>query len=276
MVFFPNCKINLGLKILRQRKDGFHELETIFYPLPLRDVLEAVRSPDLQFTTTGRPIPGDPEGNLTMRAFGLLKKDFPQLPNVHIYLHKQIPIGGGLGGGSADGAFMLQLLNREFQLGLDDARLSAYAGRLGSDCPFFLINQPCLGQGRGERLEPLSLDLSRYTFLLVHPDIHISTAEAFSRCRPDDGGPSLRTVIDRPLTCWRDELVNDFEVPVFGQYPVLGQIKEQLYASGAIYASLTGSGSSLFGIFFGQKMSILQEIASNLPFSSHVLPGSAS
>lgn len=276
MISFPNCKINLGLKILRRREDGFHDLETVFYPLPVCDILEAVRSPDLEFTSSGRPIPGDPRDNLTMRAFRLLKKDFPHLPTVHIYLHKQIPIGGGLGGGSSDGAFLLQLLNREFQLGLDESRLSAYAARLGSDCPFFLINRPCLGQGRGDRLEPLSLDLSAYGILLVHPDIPISTAEAFAGCRPDERGPSLKTVISRPVTRWRDELVNDFEESVFGRYPALGRIKEQLYASGAVYASLTGSGSSLFGIFIAQKMSILQEIASHFSFTTHILPGSAS
>jgi 4-diphosphocytidyl-2-C-methyl-D-erythritol kinase len=249
MVSFPNCKINLGLKILRRREDGFHDLETVFYPLPLRDVLESVRSPDLQFTATGRPIPGDPGANLTIRAWQLLRQDFPGLPFVHIYLHKQIPIGGGLGGGSADGAFMLDLLNREFHLGLDTDRLARYAVQLGSDCPFFLLNQPCLGQGRGERLEPLALDLSAWSFLLVHPGIHISTAGAFSRCRPDDSGPSLRSLISQPVTHWRDTLVNDFEASVFGEYPVLRQIKQSLYDRGAVYAAMTGSGSCLFGIF---------------------------
>jgi 4-diphosphocytidyl-2-C-methyl-D-erythritol kinase len=249
MVSFPNCKINLGLKILRRREDGFHDLETVFYPLPLRDVLEAVPSPELQLTTTGRLIPDDPGANLTVRAWHLLRQDFPELPFVHVYLHKRIPIGGGLGGGSADGAFMLDLLNREFRLGLDTGRLARYAAQLGSDCPFFLLNQPCLGQGRGERLEPLALDLSGWSFLLVDPGIHIRTAGAFSRCRPDDSGPSLRSVISQPITQWRDTLVNDFEVPLFGEYPVLRQIKQSLYDRGAVYAAMTGSGSCLFGIF---------------------------
>jgi 4-diphosphocytidyl-2-C-methyl-D-erythritol kinase len=253
MVSFPNCKINLGLKILRRRGDGFHDLETIFYPLPLRDILEAVRSPDLQFSATGRPIPGDPDANLTIRAWHLLRHDFPDLPFVHIHLHKQIPIGGGLGGGSADGAFLLQLLNRQFQLGLDAGHLARYAAELGSDCPFFLINQPCLGQGRGERLESLPLDLSDYTFLLVHPGIHISTAQAFSHCRPDDSGPSLKTLITQPIERWRDTLANDFEASLFSEYPVLRDIKQTLYDQGAIYAAMTGSGSCLFGIFEKDK-----------------------
>jgi 4-diphosphocytidyl-2-C-methyl-D-erythritol kinase len=249
MVSFPNCKINLGLKILRRREDGFHDLETVFYPLPVRDVLEIVRADELSFSLSGRPIPGDPGGNLCITAFHLLKRNFPDLPFVHIYLHKHIPIGGGLGGGSSDGALMLQLLDRQFQLGLTPARLSDYAAQLGSDCPFFLLNQPCLGKGRGEQLEPLTLDLSPYSFLIVNPGIHISTAQAFSWCTPDESGTSLKDLISRPVSSWRAELKNDFEDPVFREYPSLRSIKEQLYKQGALYASLTGSGSGLFGIF---------------------------
>ena len=249
MVVFPNCKINLGLKILRQREDGFHDLETVFYPLPVRDVLEAVRSTELQFHATGRPIPGEPSSNLCVSAFHLLKTDFPELPFVEIHLHKHIPIGGGLGGGSSDGAHMLQLLNDQFHLGLTSDRLMGYAARLGSDCPFFLLNKPCLGKGRGERLEPLTLDLSSYSFLIVNPGIHISTARAFSLCTPDAGGPSLEALISHPITEWASKLKNDFEGPVFREHPSLEQIKAQLYERGAIYASLTGSGSSLFGVF---------------------------
>jgi 4-diphosphocytidyl-2-C-methyl-D-erythritol kinase len=249
MLFFPNCKINLGLNILRRREDGFHDLETIFYPLPLRDVLEIIPAEELRFTPSGRPIPGDPSGNLCISAFELLKKDFPDLPPVHIYLHKHIPIGGGLGGGSSDGASMLLLLNQQFQLGLTPAQLSAYAAQLGSDCSFFLKNQPCLGKGRGERLEPLALDLSDYSFLIVHPGIHISTARAFSLCTPNGERPSLNDIISRPIAAWTAELKNDFEDPVFREYPSLKPIKEQLYKRGALYASLTGSGSTLYGIF---------------------------
>jgi 4-diphosphocytidyl-2-C-methyl-D-erythritol kinase len=249
MVSFPNCKINLGLRILRKREDGYHDLETIFYPLPIRDVLETVRAGELQFHPTGLPIPGDPAQNLAIKAFHLLRKDFPQLPFVAIHLHKHIPIGGGLGGGSADGAFMLQLLNGQFQLGLTPEQLMAAAEQLGSDCPFFLLNKPSLAKGRGEQLEPLTLDLSSYSFLIIHPGIHISTARAFSLCTPSATGPSLKDCIARPITDWVHSLVNDFEGPVFNEYAALRPIKQQLYDRGAIYASLTGSGSSLFGIF---------------------------
>ncbi len=249
MVSFPNCKINLGLKILRKREDGYHDLETIFYPLPIRDVLETVRADEIRLHPTGLPIPGDPAQNLAVKAFYLLKSDFPQLPLVAIHLHKHIPIGGGLGGGSSDGAFMLQLLNSQFQLGLTPDQLMAYAVQLGSDCPFFLLNKPSLANGRGERLEPLTLDLSSYSFLIVHPGIHISTARAFSLCKPSAAGPSLKDIIALPLTDWPHSLVNDFEGPVFKEYSALRPIKQQLYDRGAIYASLTGSGSSLFGIF---------------------------
>ena len=249
MVAFPNCKINLGLNILRRREDGYHDLETIFYPLPLCDILEAVRSIELQFTATGRDIPGDPGANLAIRAWQLLRRDYPGLPFVHIHLHKQIPVGGGLGGGSADGAFMLQLLNGQFRLGLDDDQLAVYAGQLGSDCPFFLINAPCLGMGRGDRLEPVEVDLSDYSFLLVDPGIHISTAHAFSRSRPNDSRPALHSMISRPVGEWRGVIVNDFEEPLFAEFPVLRRIREKLYARGALYAALSGSGSCLYGIF---------------------------
>lgn len=249
MVFFPNCKINLGLRILRRREDGYHDLATVFYPLPLKDALEITPSDELLFTASGIPIPGEPAGNLCLKAWHLLKKDFPDLPPVHIHLLKHIPIGAGLGGGSADGAEMLQLLNKRYQLDLDTGKLLDYAARLGSDCPFFILNRPCLGGGRGERLEPIELDLSDFSFVIVAPGVHISTAEAFSLCTPDENGVPLKEIIAQPIGTWARELRNDFEGPVFRQFPSLRSIKEQLYAGGAIYASMTGSGSSFFGIF---------------------------
>jgi 4-diphosphocytidyl-2-C-methyl-D-erythritol kinase len=271
MVFFPNCKINLGLRILRKRPDGYHDLETIFYPLPLKDVLEIIY-PDPAGTATttpaptvstnqadetggfrlhlsGLPIPGDPAKNLCVRAWELLKKDFPRIAPVNAWLHKNIPMGSGLGGGSADGAAMLQLLDRSFGLGLGRERLLEYAAMLGSDCPFFILNKPCLGRGRGEELEPIELDLSAYSFVLVHPGISVSTARAFSQVSPGVPAGSLAAIIRRPIGTWAGELVNDFEAPLLGQYPELTQIKEKLYVNGALYASLTGSGSSFFGIF---------------------------
>jgi 4-diphosphocytidyl-2-C-methyl-D-erythritol kinase len=257
MVFFPNCKINLGLKILRRRGDGYHELETVFYPTPVKDVLEIVRSEQLDFTSSGLPIPGDPQTNLCLKAYSLLKKDFDQLPPVHIYLYKFIPIGAGLGGGSSDGATMLRLLDTTFHLQLSNEKLLEYAAQLGSDCPFFILNRPCLAGGRGEKLSPIGLDLSGYSFAIVHPGLHISTAWAFSQCTPDAGGKSIAAIIQQPVDSWAGELVNDFEGPILEQYPELKVLKDQLYSQGALYASLTGSGSGFFGIFEKGKLSSL-------------------
>lgn len=254
MLSFPNCKINLGLRILRRREDGYHELETVFYPLPVKDVLETIRSEELTFTTTGLAIPGEASTNLCLKAYQLLKKDFEQLPPLSIHLHKNIPIGAGLGGGSADGAFMLLLLDRQFRLGLSSEKLMSYAAQLGSDCPFFILNKPCLAEGRGEKLEPIELDLSRYRLALVDPGVHIGTAWAFSQCTPAENGRSLRDIIAQPVETWTGQLVNDFEAPVFRAHPALQTIKEKLYQAGAIYASMTGSGSSFFGIFAKENL----------------------
>ena len=249
MLSFPNCKINLGLRILRRRDDGYHQLETVFYPLPVKDALETIRSQELTFTASGLPIPGDPTDNLCLKAWQLLKKDLPELPPVQIHLHKHIPMGAGLGGGSADGAFMLQLLNKQFHLELSTERLIQYAAQLGSDCPFFIINKPCLGGGRGEELQPIELDLSSYRMALVSPGTHIGTAWAFSQCTPSEKGKPVREIIAQPVNTWAAELVNDFEAAIFPAYPELKRIKEELYNAGAIYASMTGSGSAFYGIF---------------------------
>jgi 4-diphosphocytidyl-2-C-methyl-D-erythritol kinase len=245
---FPNCKINLGLHVLRKRADGYHDLSTVFYPLPLTDVLELVPATQPAFTAYGLSIPGG-GANLCEKAWQLLKADFPTLPPVHIHLFKNIPIGAGLGGGSADGAFTLQLLNRLFGLGLDTPRLMAYAARLGSDCPFFILNTPSLGGGRGEQLEPLALDLGAYSFVLVDPGIHISTAEAFAGCTPKEDVRPLAAILRQPVAAWRDSLTNDFEPVLLRRHPKLAGIKEALYTQGALYASLTGSGSTFYGIF---------------------------
>lgn len=247
MISFPNCKINLGLRVLRKRADGYHDLSTVFYPLPLQDVLEILHSPTPAFTTYGLPIPGN--GNICEKAYQLLKTDFPTLPAVHIHLFKNIPIGAGLGGGSADGAFTLLALNRQFQLGLDTPTLLDYAAKLGSDCPFFILNTPCLAAGRGEQLQPISLRLDAYRIALVNPGIHISTAQAFALCTPREDGISLRDIIRMPVPTWAQSLQNDFEEPLFQLHPELRGIKETLYAQGAVYASLTGSGSSFYGLF---------------------------
>jgi 4-diphosphocytidyl-2-C-methyl-D-erythritol kinase len=249
MIHFPNCKINLGLSILAKRADGYHELETVFYPIALTDALEILPAASLSLTQTGISVPGDPAQNLCLKAFHLLKKDFPELAPVQMHLHKNIPMGAGLGGGSSDGTAALILLNNQFSLGLNEIQLIDYASQLGSDCPFFVYNKACHATGRGEILTPINLDLSDYQFVLVHPGIHISTAMAFQQLTPHSKSESIASIIQKPIDAWKNYLVNDFEAPVFTAEPTLLNIKEQLYQLGAIYASMSGSGSSLFGIF---------------------------
>ena len=249
MVIFPNCKINLGLHITGKIPDGFHELETVFYPVLLKDILEVVTSSTLQFQSTGLTIPGNPETNLCLKAYHLLKADFPHLPAVQMHLHKIIPMGAGLGGGSADGAFALRLLNQKYQLNLSTEQLIDYALQLGSDCPFFILNQPCYATGRGEHLTPIQLDLSRYRFVIVHPGIHINTKWAFEQIRPSIPTKSIKEIIQLPIQDWKHYLSNDFEAPIMQNYPAIEAIKLALYKDGAIYASMSGSGSAVFGIY---------------------------
>lgn len=249
MIQFPNCKINLGLSILAKRADGYHELETVFYPIALNDALEILPADSLTLTQSGITVPGDPTKNLCLLAYHLLKKDFPQISPLKMHLHKNIPMGAGLGGGSSDGTAALILINKQFSLGLNDQQLIDYASQLGSDCPFFVYNKACHATGRGEILTPINLDLSTYQFVLVHPGKHISTAWAFQQLTPHTKTKSIQSIIEKPIGEWKNNLVNDFEEPVFKAEPTLLHIKEQLYHLGAIYASMSGSGSSLFGIF---------------------------
>lgn len=252
MVIFPNCKINLGLRILRKRPDGYHDLETVFYPVPLKDALEIISAPsgdDILFTQSGLTIQGSHNDNLCVKAYQLLRDQYPQIPPVQMHLHKNIPMGAGLGGGSADGAFTLQLLNTKYHLELSKEQLIGYALKLGSDCPFFISNSPSFAAGRGELLEELPLDLSAYSFLLVHPGIHISTSEAFSLIRPAIPEKSCKEIVQLPIAHWKKALINDFEEPVFAKYGELRNVKDRLYELGALYASMSGSGSSFYGIF---------------------------
>ncbi len=256
MISFPNCKINLGLNIIRKRTDGYHDLETVFYPLMIRDVLEVVqesgvesRESSINFSTSGITIEGDQANNLCVKAYHLLQKDFPSLPSVNMHLLKTIPMGAGLGGGSADGAFALKLLNDKFNLNLSTDQLINYSLQLGSDCPFFIINQPCYASSRGELLEKIDLDLSAYRFMIVNPSIHISTAWAFAQIIPQQSKQSIKDIIQRPVTEWKELLQNDFEAAVMKEYPAIEQIKETLHHAGATYVSMTGSGSTVFGIF---------------------------
>jgi 4-diphosphocytidyl-2-C-methyl-D-erythritol kinase len=248
MINFPKCKINIGLNIIGKREDGYHNLETVFYVLPWHDALEIIQSDEFKFTTTGNSIPIAAEENICTKAYQLLKKDF-DLPPVHIHLHKVIPTGAGLGGGSADGTFTLLLLNKKFKLELSEAQLIDYALQLGSDCPIFILNQPCFASSRGEKLIPIELDLSAYKIVLVHPGIHISTAWAFKNLKLKSREVSVKEAILNPVQEWKKFIVNDFEEPVFEQYAEIKAVKEMLISKGALYASLTGSGSALFGIF---------------------------
>jgi 4-diphosphocytidyl-2-C-methyl-D-erythritol kinase len=249
VIFFPNCKINLGLRVVQKRNDGYHDLETVFYPLPFHDVLETISSTGSgSFTSSGLNA-GSISDNLCVKAYQLLKKDFPDLPPSNIHLHKAIPPGAGLGGGSADGAFTLLLLNQKYRLGLSVSQLKDYALQLGSDCPFFIINKPCFAPGRGEQLEEIPVSLSGWRFVLINPGIHVATATAFAGISPATPSKSVKDILAQPVETWKNELINDFEPGIFRQYPEIGEIKEKLYRLGAAYASMSGSGSTVFGIF---------------------------
>lgn len=248
MLAFPNAKINLGLHIIQKRPDGYHEIESCLYPIPLYDALEIVPSKTPAFNTSGDFIPGNPEDNLILKAYHLLRRDFSKLPAVSIHLHKAIPIGAGLGGGSADAAFALTIMNKLFDLHLEDWMLEEYAGKLGSDCPFFINNLPKLVRGRGEVMERIPLDLTGSWLFLVNPKIHISTKEAYAGVNPRVPETDLARLLTKKEN-WKDFLVNDFEGAIFAKYPEICGLKEILYQSGAYYAALSGSGSSVFGLF---------------------------
>jgi 4-diphosphocytidyl-2-C-methyl-D-erythritol kinase len=250
MIIFPHCKINIGLQVISRREDGFHDIATVFYPLPLTDVLEIITANKISFHATGIGIPGDEAGNLCLKAYHLLQKDFPDLPPVSIHLHKAIPIGAGLGGGSSDAAFTLRLLNEKYHLDLSEVQLSDYAIRLGSDCAFFLQDKPCYATGRGNELSLFTHgELSGYQLVVVCPDIHVDTAWAYNKIAAKTPSRSLPDLVSQPVANWRDVVINDFETPVFEVHPILAGIKEALYTRGAYYASMSGSGSAIFGIF---------------------------
>ncbi len=255
MISFSNCKINLGLAITAKRPDGYHDIETCFYPVPLEDVLEIIPNHDtsilsnFQLQVSGSyAVPTDT--NLCVKAYQLLQQLFPgQLSPVKAFLHKTIPTGAGLGGGSSNAAFTLLLLNNLFQLNLSQGQLAAYSLQLGSDCPFFIYNTPCLATGRGEKLTPFSFDLSAYHLVLVNPGIEIATKEAFSNIQPAPPIAPLASLLKLPITEWKYSLKNDFEAGIFQQYPAIGHIKEVLYQQGALYSSMSGTGSTVYGLF---------------------------
>jgi 4-diphosphocytidyl-2-C-methyl-D-erythritol kinase len=249
MVSFPPCKINLGLSVLSKRADGYHDLETCFYPVPWLDVLEVIPAAEFEFTTSGNIIPGALEDNLCVKAYRLLKKNF-DLPPVKIHLHKVIPSGAGLGGGSSDAAYTLRLLNERLSINLSLHTLMGYAAKLGSDCAFFIQDKPMVGTGRGEVLTEVSVSLQNKFLVIVKPDIHVSTADAFAGITPKQQQYSIADIVSgRPLTEWKHLLKNDFEESVFKKYPSIKALKDKLYEQGALFSNMSGSGSAVFGIF---------------------------
>lgn len=248
MITFPNAKINIGLNVVEKRTDGYHNLETLFYPVKLSDALEIVKADAFEFSTSGIPVGDDPENNLVIKAYRMLQAEFNFSP-VKIHLHKAIPFGAGLGGGSADAAFTLKMLNELFSLHLDSLTLEKFASQLGADCPFFIRNKPVFAYGIGDRFKESRLDLSAFEIVIVKPSFSVGTAEAYRDVRPRKADFDLTQIHHLPVEDWRNTIRNDFEESVFSLYPEINTLKEQLYKAGAVYASMSGSGSAVFGLF---------------------------
>ncbi len=255
--------------MVARRPDGYHDLQTVFYPIPLCDALE-IQEMDQHFPSevdcdlkvTGIKVEGDEQQNLVVRAYRLLKQEFPDLPRLHVHLQKGIPTQAGMGGGSSDASAMLVLLNRHFCLGLTEEELVDRAAKLGADCPFFILNTPAYAEGIGERLKRIDLRLDGWYLAVVRPDIPVSTREAFALIHPKAAEKNCMETVQLPVAQWRHYLVNDFEYSVFAQHPAIGQIKEQLYDLGAVYAAMSGSGSAVFGLF--REMVNLEHIFANM------------
>ena len=274
MITFPVAKINLGLNVVEKRADGYHNLQTVFYPVPIMDALEIVpmsdgfpSDVDCDLKVTNITIEGDEQRNLVVRAYHLLKADYPELPRVHAHLWKGIPTQAGMGGGSSDCGYMIRLLNETFDMGLSSEQMQQYAARLGADCAFFIESSACYAEGIGERLQPIDLDLSGWYIGVVRPDIPVPTKEAFSRIHPHYPALNCRDVVKQPVETWRDRLTNDFEESVFALHPEIGAVKEQLYKMGATYAAMSGSGSALFGLFKDEPDALRQTFPDMFTFS---------
>ncbi len=267
MIFTTNTKLNIGLSITSKRPDGYHDIESVFYPLNFGDVLEVVPAAGngkMKFAEYGIAIPGEQVDNLCVKAYHLLDRDY-QLPSVNVALLKRIPIGAGLGGGSSDGVEMLKALNTIFSLNLSSSDLKTYALSLGSDCPFFVDNIPKFVAGRGEILEDSSLELTNYWVLLVFPEFHVSTVEAYASIQPKNATYNLREINKLPMKYWQENIVNDFERPIAAKFPIVSRIKKQLGEMGAVYTAMSGSGSTVYGIFKNKPH------FSSLPFQYIVL-----
>jgi 4-diphosphocytidyl-2-C-methyl-D-erythritol kinase len=248
MICFPNCKINIGLYITNKRPDSYHNIETVFYPVPLCDILEITENSKNEFMLSGLEIPGSRESNLCLKAYDIVKKEY-KLPPVKIHLHKAIPAGAGLGGGSSDAAFMIKLLNDTFSLNMTNTQMQDIAGNLGSDCSFFIENKPVFASNKGNVFESINLDLSKYYLLMVKPNAHISTPVAYSMVEPRKALFSLKNIDTNNINEWNNYVTNDFEAPLFSKFPEIKIIKEKIIDLGAIYASMSGSGSAVYGIF---------------------------
>jgi 4-diphosphocytidyl-2-C-methyl-D-erythritol kinase len=260
MLIFPNAKINLGLKVLEKRNDGYHSIETIFLPVDLCDCLEFTESESSHTSVeiSGIEIQGSLEDNLVMKAWQIMHKHH-NVPFIQAHLHKNIPIGAGLGGGSSDAAFMLKGINDYFNCGCSLQQLKNYASELGSDCAFFITNTPSIGTGRGEKLEEIDFSLPEYEILLVNPGIHIGTCEAYLLVNPGTPKFTLKKLVQMPVEMWQKEIVNDFELHIFRQYPLIANLKYKLMEMGAVYASMSGSGSTVYGIFRKDKSALVSD-----------------
>ncbi|MFZ4786317.1 MAG: 4-(cytidine 5'-diphospho)-2-C-methyl-D-erythritol kinase, partial [Flavobacteriales bacterium] len=267
MIVFPNCKINIGLFVTSKRPDGFHNIESVFMPVAWNDVLEINHAQGVSgsFTQSGLTIDADIEQNIVVKAARLMQREFA-IGEMDIHLMKNLPMGAGLGGGSADGAFAISAINAIFDLNLSKIQMAQLAAQLGSDCPFFIYNSPCFVSGRGEIIEPIHLDLSSYYIGLIHPGIHLSTPLAYSKIKPEEATFDLRLLNQTPIEEWEEMVENDFELPVFSMFPLIGDIKSAMYESGALYASMSGSGSAVYGIF--SEMPNLDEIKKDLRLTS--------
>jgi 4-diphosphocytidyl-2-C-methyl-D-erythritol kinase len=248
MITFPSAKINIGLNITSRRPDGYHNLETIFYPIKIKDGLEVIESPVMSFETSGIAIPGHANENLCLQAYDLLRKDF-DLPNIKIHLHKKIPIGAGLGGGSADAAFFIKLINQKFKLDLSTEKMQNYCRKLGADCAFFIENKPVFAFGKGDEFESINLDLSDYFMALVMPPVHVSTGEAYRGVQPKKTQQSVKELIKLPIEEWQGKITNDFESHILKNHPTIRGVKTSLIETGALFALMSGSGASVYGIF---------------------------
>lgn len=248
MITFPNAKINLGLNIVRKRPDGYHDIETVFYPIPVQDALEIVPADTTSFRQSGIPIDTPADKNIVMKALGHISRH-REIPPLEIHLLKNIPFGAGLGGGSSDAAYLLKMVNEMCQLQLDIPTLEEIAAGIGADCPFFIRNTPVFATGIGNIFEAVNLSLTGYHLCLVKPEIAVSTPQAYAQTKPHVPEVSLKEIISRPVEDWKELMVNDFESSVFPQFPEIASIKEKLYRAGAVYASMSGSGSSVFGLF---------------------------